>query len=154
VGWRSAFSPAAVSSGLDLACWQRSKSECSRQPNYSLSLLDSRPLENAVFSLSFCPLTVIQYTQFEDPTDASLFRDCADTRQCTHAHRQTHSVSVLSQWHDFSIQFHSELWLSQKTLSCPELSLRESVALSGLFQRQSFRFAFGKCRITGYPLVS
>jgi hypothetical protein len=146
VGWGRVevdLSPAAASSGLDLPCWQRSKSECSRQPNYSLSLSDSRPLENAVFSLSFCPLTVIQYTQFGDPTDASLFRDRADTRQCTHAH----SVSVLSQWHDFSIRFNSELWLSQKALSCPKLSIRESVTLSGLLQRQRFRFAFRRCSV-------
>jgi hypothetical protein len=90
------LSPATVSSGLDLPCWQRSKSECSRQPNYSLSLLDSGPLENAVFSLSFCPLTVIQYTQFGDPTDASLFRDRADTRQCTHAlDTHTHTQKLI-----------------------------------------------------------
>jgi len=80
-GVRRQCSPAAALAVLSSS--HRSQSECSGQPNYTLSLLGSRPQENALF---FCPLTVIQYTQFGDPTVASLFPKSESARPCTHIH--------------------------------------------------------------------
>lgn len=83
VGMEFDFSPAAELAVSSFS--HRSQSECSGQPNYTLSLLGSRPQENALF---FCPLTVTQYTQFGDPTDASLFPD--RERAFSHIHTDIH----------------------------------------------------------------